>query len=108
MTVVAIESLAQLKLLVEAGKPLVVDCYAVWCGPCKQLGPLLDQLAIQNSDVTFAKVDVDKVEGVAQHLQVSALPTVNFYTAGAVKSQVVGFKIPEIQKSIAEIKPARQ
>ena len=106
MSVQAIESLAQLKTLIQAGKPLVIDCYAVWCGPCKQLGPILDQLAAKHQDITFAKVDVDAVTGVAQHLQVTSLPTVNFYAAGVQKTQVVGFNIAKIQEALLSLQAA--
>lgn len=100
MSVQAIESLAQLKSLIAAGRPLVVDCYATWCGPCKQLSPVLDQLAANNKSITFAKVDVDTVKEVAEHLGISSLPTVNFYAAGVQSAQVIGFNINKIHDSI--------
>jgi thioredoxin 1 len=63
--------------LVESGqKPVVVDFYATWCGPCKMIAPFFDSLDKKyNSAITFIKIDVDIVGDVAEKYDVNSLPT---------------------------------
>jgi thioredoxin len=71
------EFLVQLR---EAGtKLVVVDFYAVWCGPCQQISPFVKQLSTKYSNVVFLKVDVDKCEQTAHSNRVSAMPTFIFF-----------------------------
>ncbi|KAK7079257.1 hypothetical protein SK128_013659 [Halocaridina rubra] len=65
--------------LAEAGNKLViVDFHATWCGPCKVIGPKLEVMSQEMTDVVFLKVDVDEVEEVATAYQVSCMPTFVF------------------------------
>ncbi|AAS50491.1 AAR125Cp [Eremothecium gossypii ATCC 10895] len=68
----------------------VIDFYAVWCGPCKQLAPLLDQYAAKHTAVRFYKIDVDRFPGVAATHEVHAMPTVLFFRAGKEVARVQG------------------
>jgi thioredoxin 1 len=64
-------------ILKESGqKPVVVDFYATWCGPCKMITPMFESLERNyNSAITFIKVDVDEANDIAEKYKVSALPT---------------------------------
>ena len=79
-------------VLEEAGSALVVvDFYAEWCGPCKQLAPVLEQLASQSSGkVFFYKVDVDQSRELAAQKGIKSMPTIQFYREGQQVKQIVG------------------
>ncbi|MDR2862334.1 MAG: thioredoxin [Puniceicoccales bacterium] len=69
----------------------VVDFWAPWCGPCKAIGPVLDQIADELGDaVKIAKVNVDDNRELAQKLEVQSIPTLLFFKDGAVVNRIVG------------------
>ena len=69
----------------------VVDFWAAWCGPCKILGPIMDEVAKDVKDsVNIAKVDVDAEQDLAQQYEVMSIPTVIFFKDGEVVNQFVG------------------
>jgi thioredoxin 1 len=71
--------------------PVVADFYATWCGPCRQLSPLLDKLAGGCTDkVKFVKINVDESPGLAQNFSVQAIPTLIFFKDGKVADRVTG------------------
>ena len=71
--------------------PVVADFYATWCGPCRELSPLLDKLAGGYTDkIKFVKINVDESPGLAQNFQVQAIPTVIFFKDGKVADRITG------------------
>ncbi|CAN5201624.1 thioredoxin [soil metagenome] len=71
--------------------PMVVDFWAEWCGPCKMLGPVLDQLAEEKgAAVKIAKVDVDANQALAAKFNVRSIPMLLFFKGGEVKDSIVG------------------
>lgn len=77
--------------VVNAALPAVVDFTAVWCGPCKMIAPLVDELAKEYAGrVKFAKVDVDACPKVATQYSIRSIPTVLFFKGGKVVEQVIG------------------
>eukprot|EP00013_Stygamoeba_regulata_P023087 CAMPEP_0177649036 /NCGR_PEP_ID=MMETSP0447-20121125/11153_1 /TAXON_ID=0 /ORGANISM="Stygamoeba regulata, Strain BSH-02190019" /LENGTH=105 /DNA_ID=CAMNT_0019151729 /DNA_START=144 /DNA_END=461 /DNA_ORIENTATION=- len=78
-------------IIADAGDKLVmVDFFAVWCGPCKRIAPKIDEFAATYPDVVFIKVDVENVEEAAAEAKVSAMPTFVFYKNGNRIDDLVG------------------
>ncbi|WP_204138380.1 thioredoxin [Halomicronema sp. CCY15110] len=80
-----------------ASEPLVViDCTATWCGPCKLIAPLIDQLADDYSDrVKILKLDLDSNKEVAQRFGVRSIPAVMFFANGDLAETLIGAKKQE-------------
>ncbi|ERN40515.1 thioredoxin domain protein-containing protein [Rubidibacter lacunae KORDI 51-2] len=76
-------------------RPVLIDFYAKWCGPCQMLGPLLEQL-VQEYDFVLAKVDIDRAQDLANQYQVEGVPDVRLAVAGEVLPGFVG-ALPEPQ-----------
>ena len=82
------ENFAELK----AGKlPLVVDFWATWCGPCRMVGPIIDELAKQyDGKIVVGKCDVEENEEIAMEHNIRNIPTILFYKNGQVVDKIVG------------------
>ncbi len=85
-----------------AGDAAIVDFYADWCGPCKQIAPSYAALAAENTNVKFYKVNVDDLEDVAEDQNVSAMPTFKLYSKGACISTVQGANIAAIKTALGK------
>ena len=80
------------KNVIENSKgKVLVDCYASWCGPCRMLSPVLDELAEEIKDVTFYKLDVDENPNTSDDYQIMTIPTILIFEDGKLMSQNSGF-----------------
>ena len=80
-------------VLANSRLPVFAEFYADWCGPCKMIQPIFDELksAFKNK-VTFVKIDIEKVKDVAEDKNVLSLPTLIFFYQGMVIDRITGFK----------------
>ena len=76
--------------VLRSPKPVVVDFWAPWCAPCRRIEPALEQLAAERDDVEFVRLDVDANPGSASRYDVLSLPTVAMFSAGELRTTVVG------------------
>tara|TARA_Y100001936_G_scaffold224420_1_gene242002 strand:+ start:150 stop:461 length:312 start_codon:yes stop_codon:yes gene_type:complete len=84
--------------LKESSKPVVIDFHATWCGPCKILSPILEELQEEMEEVEFVKLDVDQFPEISGANQVMGVPTVVIIKDGEVKDRFVGVQPKETIK----------
>ena len=78
------------KIISQDGKTVLVDFWATWCGPCRMIAPVLEEVAKERPDVTVCKVDVDEERELALEYGVSSIPTLLVFRDGKVVNQSIG------------------
>lgn len=80
---------------INVNKKVVVDCYADWCGPCKMLSPIIDEVANELTDCDFYKMNVDEASVIPRKYGIMSIPTILIFENNEFKKQLIGFRSKE-------------
>jgi len=100
MTVTEIKSLTDFQQIIGSGKPVVVDFWAEWCGPCKAISPVFHQFSEveEYNGVEFYKVDVDEQTEISQEVGIKAMPTFILFKDGKKVADLIGANPQGVQQ----------
>lgn len=79
--------------VLKSSKPVIVDYWAEWCGPCRQVSPVLEEIANEHGDkIDVVKLNIDENPAISQRYKIMAIPTMSVFKDGEVVKQIVGAK----------------
>ena len=79
--------------VLQSDKPVLVDFWAEWCGPCKMVAPVLEEIAGENADkISIVKLNIDENPGAARDYQIMSIPTMAVFSGGKMVKSIVGAK----------------
>ena len=80
------------EMVLNNPKPVLLDFWATWCGPCRMIAPIVEELAQENPHICFGKVNVDEEPALAAQFGITSIPTLLLLEKGEVKATVIGFR----------------
>ena len=86
--------------IIKSNPKVALDCYAPWCGSCKMLSPVFEELSAEENQIKFCKINTDENPDVAERFNVMSIPTVLFFENGKLKSRETGMKTKEELKRL--------
>ncbi|TDC49020.1 thioredoxin [Jiangella ureilytica] len=78
--------------VLQSDKPVLVDFWAEWCGPCRMIAPVLEEIAKSQDNLEIVKLNVDENPEIAASYRITSIPALNVYSGGQVVKQIVGAK----------------
>ena len=78
--------------VLNSDKPVILDFFASWCGPCRMVGPILDEIAAEREDIKVCKVDIDEQPELASRYRIMSVPTLMVLKEGKIVEQSIGAK----------------
>lgn len=80
------------EVALNSEKPVLIDFYATWCGPCKMMAPIVEEIANTRDDVVVCKVDVDEAGAIANAYDIHSIPTLVLLKGGKLADKIVGYR----------------
>ena len=78
--------------LASGDKPLLIDFWATWCGPCRMIAPIVEEIAAERSDIIVGKIDVDEELELAKQFRIVSIPTLVLMKGGEIAATMVGYR----------------